>query len=95
MSQPRFAWTKPHAPPWTSSGRPLTGTALAHGLPSRRLGGEDFFQPSGSADMSGTQTSPTANVVAMGLLLGEPAGTRTQDTRIKSPVLYRLSYGLI
>lgn len=29
-----------------------------------------------------------------GLLTGEPAGTRTQDTRIKSPVLYLLSYGL-
>lgn len=30
-----------------------------------------------------------------GLLFGEPAGTRTQDTRIKSPVLYLLSYGLL
>ena len=29
-----------------------------------------------------------------GLLAGEPAGIRTQDTRIKSPVLYLLSYGL-
>ena len=37
--------------------------------------------------------SPTANDVAMGLSLGGPAGTRTQDTRIKSPVLYQLSYG--
>lgn len=27
-------------------------------------------------------------------MFGEPAGTRTQDTRIKSPVLYLLSYGL-
>ena len=28
--------------------------------------------------------SPTANDVALGLSLGGPAGTRTQDTRIKS-----------
>jgi hypothetical protein len=27
-------------------------------------------------------------------LLGEPAGTRTQDHLIKSQVLYHLSYGL-
>lgn len=28
---------------------------------------------------------PTAKPLAMGLSLGEPAGIRTQDTRIKSP----------
>ena len=28
------------------------------------------------------------------LMIGEPAGTRTQDPVIKSHVLYRLSYGL-
>ena len=28
-------------------------------------------------------------------LVGEPAGTRTQDNLIKSQVLYHLSYGLL
>ncbi len=32
--------------------------ALAYGFPSRWLGGEGFFQPSGSADMPGTQARP-------------------------------------
>ena len=32
--------------------------------------------------------------VRVGLVAGEPAGTRTQDTVIKSHVLYHLSYGL-
>ncbi len=27
--------------------------------------------------------------------VGEPAGIRTQDTRLKRPMLYQLSYGLI
>src|SRR5690606_18878709 len=43
------------------------------------------------------QVMPKNEGLAMmpGLLAGEPAGIRTQDTRIKSPVLYRLSYGLL
>src|SRR5690606_25872186 len=47
------------------------------------------------------QTNKSKNRRREGVLLatpsrrvGEPAGTRTQDTRIKSPVLYLLSYGL-
>ena len=28
------------------------------------------------------------------VMLGEPTGNRTQDLRIKSPVLYQLSYRL-
>ena|GEM_PF-6458126 len=37
---------------------------------------------------------PLANGFAKGFFIGEPAGIRTQDTRIKSPVLCLLSYGL-
>ena len=38
---------------------------------------------------------PSRKPAPEGLFVGEPAGIRTQDTRIKSPVLYHLSYGLI
>src|SRR5690606_24725463 len=59
MSQPRFAFAKSHAPPSASSRRSVARPALAYGFPSRWLGGEGFFQPSGSADMPGTQEAPT------------------------------------
>src|SRR5690606_656807 len=55
MSQPRFAFAKSHAPPSASSRRSVARPALAYGFPSRWLGGEGFFHPSGSADMPGTQ----------------------------------------
>src|SRR5690606_20283113 len=57
MSQPRFAFAKSHAPPSASSRRSVARPALAYGFPSRWLGGEGFFQPSGSADMPGTQAT--------------------------------------
>ena len=53
--QPRFAFAKSHAPPSASSRRSVARPALAYGFPSRWLGGEGFFQPSGSADMPGTR----------------------------------------
>src|SRR5690606_9770098 len=55
MSQPRFAFAKSHALPSASSRRSVARPALAYGFPSRWLGGEGFFQPSGSADMPGAQ----------------------------------------
>src|SRR5690606_11035594 len=53
--QPRFAFAKSHAPPSASSRRSVARPALAYGFPSRWLGGEGFFQPSGSADMPGAR----------------------------------------
>ena len=37
---------------------------------------------------------PTSELIAWPVYANEPAGTRTQDLRIKSPLLYQLSYRL-
>lgn len=51
--QHRFACAKSHALPSASSRHPVTRNALAYGFPSRWLGGEGLFQPSGATDMPG------------------------------------------
>src|SRR5690606_9896966 len=85
MSQPRFAFAKSHAPPSASSGRSVARPALAYGFPSRWLGGEGFFQPSGSADMPGTQKRPedvppafTADAASIAFLAFSPRSLLVQ-----------------
>src|SRR5690606_20804195 len=48
---------------------------------------DDRFSPICPRAYRSTKTSPAANPLATGLFTGEPAGTRTQDTRIKRGVL--------
>jgi hypothetical protein len=44
--------------------------------------------------MQGTGSESLFKKFVLIFVVGEPAGTRTQDPVIKSHVLYRLSYGL-
>ena len=60
----------------------------------RKLQVPGFYGLKSTATLQKTKGPPKYRL-GKALLLGEPAGTRTQDTRIKSPVLYHLSYGLI
>ena len=61
---------------------------------SVKIGEQHLDSESQPEGLSGQNKKALRESLHEGLSLGEPAGARTQDTRIKSPVLYLLSYGL-
>ena len=88
--QPRFALLSPCSPS-ASSRRSVARPALAYGFPSRWLGGEGFFQPSGSADMPGTQQTVPLGATP---LYADPSLMIFHQMFRRCPIDRRFSVGL-